>query len=54
MGFQAGVVQLGGGHGEPVHGLAVERQPAHDAAGIDGGDLVGDRDVGVQIGVTGA
>ena len=39
VGFQAGVVQLGGGHGEPVHGLAVERQPAHDAVVVDGGDL---------------
>ena len=35
-------------------GLAVQRQPALHTVGIDGGDLVRDRDVGVQVGVTGA
>ncbi len=51
MGFQAGVVQLGDGHHDPVEGLAVQGQPALHSVGVDGGDLVGDRDVGVQVGV---
>ena len=49
--FQARVVQLGDGDHDPVKGLAVQGQPALHSVGIDGGDLVGDRDVGVQVGV---
>jgi hypothetical protein len=49
--FQARVVQLGDGDHDPVKGLPVEGQPALHSVGIDGGDLVGDRYVGVQVGV---
>jgi len=49
--FQARVVQLGDADHDPVKGLPVQGQPALHAVGIDGGDLVGDRDVGVQVGV---
>jgi hypothetical protein len=50
VGFQAAVVQLGGRDGDPVERGAVQRQPP----AVGGADLVGDRDVGVQVGVTGA
>src|SRR6185437_17010335 len=51
VGFQACVVQFGDGDHDPVKGLAVQGQPALYSVGVDGGDLVGDRDVGVQVGV---
>ena len=38
---------------DPMKGLAVQGQPALHSVGVDGGDLVGDRDVGVQVGVAG-
>jgi len=37
-----------------MEGLPVQGQPALYSVGVDGGDLVGDRDVGVQVGVAGA
>ena len=52
VGLQPCVVQLGGRHHDPVQRLSVQRQPALNTVGVDGGDLVRDGDVGVQIGVT--
>ena len=54
VGFQAGVVQLGGGHRGFVQRGAVQGQPARDSVGAEGSHFVAHRDVGVQVGVPGA
>ena len=54
VGFQAGVVQLGGGHRGFVQRGAVQGQPARYSVGAEGLHFVADRDVGVQVGVPGA
>ena len=50
LGFEAGVVELGGGDLEPVEHPGVEGEPP----AVEGLHLVRDRDVGVQVGVAGA
>ena len=54
MRLKAGVVQLGGGHRDPVQGLAIQRQSALHTVGADSGDLVRNRHMGVQVGIAGA
>ena len=54
MGFQAGVVQLRGRHGDPVQRLTVQRKPTAHPIGVDVRHLVRHRNMGVQVGVTGA
>jgi len=55
LGLQAGVVPLRGGHGGLEQHPPVQGQPpTRGAIGIADPDLVGDRDVGVQVRVTGA
>ena len=53
VGFQAGVVELGGGDHHPMQRLAVQGQPTLGTVGVNMGDLVGNRHVRVQIGVPG-
>ncbi|CAM3923385.1 hypothetical protein MYFR107205_30500 [Mycolicibacterium frederiksbergense] len=54
VGFEAGVVQLRGRHGDAVQRLTVQGQPPAHPIGVDVRHLVRHRDVGVQVGVTGA
>ena len=54
VGFHAGVVHLRGRHDEPVQRLTIEGEPAAHPIVIEVRHLVGDRNMGVQIGVPGA